>query len=56
MFGDHYRGWALSYVPNNPVTSRWVATKYGVRMNAHTKEALKSMIDERRKDKTLNVV
>jgi hypothetical protein len=41
---DHLRGWSIRYHANNPITSQWVATKFGVSMNAHDYEALVTMI------------
>lgn len=45
-----YRGWAVTYDAERPVTGRWRAEWHGVGMNAATKEALLRMIDTRMAD------
>ena len=40
-----YRGWQIDYKSNNPVTSQWVAARFGVTINGGTKEAVQRMID-----------
>jgi hypothetical protein len=48
---SEYRGWTIAYQLNAPVTGKWRAEWMGVTMSAGTKEALKSMIDQRAKDR-----
>ena len=40
-----YRGFTIYYRPSNPVTGRWVAMRHGVRLNGHSWEALRSVIN-----------
>lgn len=49
LLPDNYKGWAVydngpSY---HPVTGRWVAVRFGVRMGANTEALLRRMIDNR---------
>lgn len=43
----YYRGWDYAHFPDNPITGRWCATRFGVGMSAGTEEQLKRMIDQR---------
>jgi hypothetical protein len=41
-----YKGWTIQNEPSAPVTGRWKAYRYGVRIGASTLDMLKS-IDNR---------
>ncbi len=47
MDGSMYNGWRISYCGGAPVTGRWYALRFGVRMSANTEEQLRTMIDNR---------
>jgi hypothetical protein len=40
--------WMIYFVPTNPVTSQWVATKLGgIHINSHSKESVYNMVMSR---------
>ena len=45
-----YYGWTIDYVPNNPVTGKFVAQRFGVEMCAHDAATICRMIDQRHAD------
>jgi hypothetical protein len=44
---DSLRGWRISEDWTAPVTGRWKATRFGVRIGAHSYDALCNMIRQR---------
>ena len=46
-----YKGWTITYSDRAPVTGRWMAAKYGIRMCNTTEDGLKRMIDVNVHDK-----
>lgn len=40
-----YKGWLISYNPNNPVTGTWRAERFGVGMCHNSEAAVKRMVD-----------
>lgn len=47
MLRNRYKGWLITYGACLPVTGRYLATRYGVEMCAHSYGALMHMIDHR---------
>jgi len=49
MDGETYLGWRIydNGPTYHPVTGRWVAIRYGVRMGHNDGEGLKRMLDQR---------
>jgi len=42
-----YRGWEIYQDFSAPITGRWKAIQFGVRMGASTEEAVKRMVDNK---------
>lgn len=46
----YYRGWEIWESATAPVTGRWQAIRFGVKMGTTTKEGIKLMIDQRNEE------
>lgn len=38
-------GWHVQEIPSNPVTGRWIATRFGVEMCANTEAQILRMVE-----------
>jgi len=47
MIKRFYRGWAIYYSANAPITGKFGAERFGVHMCANTEELLITMINQR---------
>jgi len=48
MLKNYLQGWVITYLPNNPITGRYIATRQGVRICAGSYEAITEMIRRRK--------
>jgi hypothetical protein len=49
----YYRGWEIYQDINAPITGRWKALRFGVRIGNTTKEGVKRMIDAKIEDENV---
>jgi hypothetical protein len=47
-----YLGWFIGYEPFNPVTGRYYASRFGVKICSNSYESILSMVDTRVKEKS----